>query len=128
MDIAMTIQAINATIGVIALLVLFAGIGVAIKAYDSRRKREDEAFGLQAMMSDALMVEPRLSGLVLTPTVHPGHRAGSPLTVALGGTVPRPDLREVAIEVVRQAIGERRGDLRIEDHIVIDASASRHAA
>jgi hypothetical protein len=128
MDRAMTTQAINATVGVIALLILIAGIGVAIRAHDRRRKREDEAFGLQAMMSDALMVDPRLAGLVLTPTVRPSYRSRAPMTVALSGTVPRPELREVALEVARRAVGQRGGDVLIEDHIAIDPLMSRHAA
>jgi len=128
MDNAMTIQTVNATIGVIALLVLILGVGVAVKAYDRRQKREDEALGLQALMSDALMAEPRLSGLVLTPTVRPSHRGASSIAVELSGTVPRPELREVAFDVARRAVGERRADIPIEDRVVIDPLMSKHAA
>src|SRR5947209_12057356 len=51
---------------VVGLLVI---IGVVVKVFDLKQKRESEAVQLQAQLSDALLREPSLAGLPLTPTV-----------------------------------------------------------
>src|SRR6202040_1458896 len=51
------------------VVLLLVAVGVMVKLYDLRRKREDEAVALQARISDALLAEPSLSSLPLVPTV-----------------------------------------------------------
>jgi len=122
-------QAFDATFGMIALLGLLVMVGIAIKTYDTRRKREDEALALQGRMSDALLGEPRLSGLPVTPTIGLSLWGRPPVTVEISGLVPRPELRELAIQVVMRAMSDHHIAFRIEDRIVVDPYASaKHAA
>lgn len=123
----MSNQTLDTMIVVAVLLGLLVVTGVAIKMYDRKRKREDEALALQSAVSEALLVEPRLTGSVVTPTVHASGRR-SPVTVEITGTVPRPEFREIAIQVVMRVMSQRRADFRIEDRTAVDPSRSRHAA
>ena len=51
---------------VATMLVVVVLLGVAVKLYDLKRKREDEAIAAQARISDALLMEATLAGLPLT--------------------------------------------------------------
>jgi hypothetical protein len=125
----MSSQGLDAMLGMVALLGLLVMAGIAIKTYDKKRRREDEALGLQARMADALMAEPRLSGLAVTPTVRSLLWGRPPVTVEISGLVPRPELRELAIRVVMRAMSDHRTDFRIEDRIVVNPYVSAtHAA
>ncbi len=83
------------------LVALLAVIAFAVKAVDLRRKRTGEAVHLRSAISDALLRERALSGLAITPTVSIGFWRGSPVTIAVSGTVPTPEGRETVIRVVR---------------------------
>ena len=107
------------------LLVL---LGVAVKLYDLKRKREDEAIAAQARVSDALLMDATLAGLPLTPTAHLPLWRGTPLVVEITGAVPRPELREAAVDVARREIGRSRSDFQIENRIAVDPAALGHAA
>lgn len=55
---------------VATMLLVVVLLGVAVKLYDLKRKREDEAVAAQARISDALLMDANLAGLPLTPTAH----------------------------------------------------------
>jgi hypothetical protein len=82
-------------------------------------------------MSDALLEEPRLYGLAVTPTIRLSLWGKPPVTVEISGSVPQPELRELAVQVVMRAMSDHHGptDFRIEDRIVVNPYVSaRHAA
>src|SRR4029453_18938328 len=48
------------------LLAFFVAIGIAVKLYDAKRMREEQGVGLQARLSDSLLLTP---GLTYIPVV-----------------------------------------------------------
>ena len=107
---------------------LLAITGIAVKLYDLKRKREDEGVALQARLSDALLIEPLLAGVPVTPTVHVPFWGSSPAVITLSGTVSRPELHDAAVQLVMREMSQARANYRIEDHITVDALVSRRAA
>ncbi|MBI2527940.1 MAG: hypothetical protein HYY95_09440 [Candidatus Rokubacteria bacterium] len=113
-------------VGVIgALLVL---IGITVKMYDLKRQREEEGVALQARISDALMMDPSLAGLALTPTVRIPFRRGLSGAVTVTGVAPTPQLREAAIQLVMREVTHAGARVHIEDRIAVDTMLARHAA
>ena len=55
---------------IVLLLGLLVLVGVGVKLYDLKRKREAEGVHVQAQVSDALLRDPSLFGLAVTPTAH----------------------------------------------------------
>lgn len=104
---------------VVIIIGLLIVIGVAVKLFDLRRKREAEAVQLQAQVSDALLREPSLAGIPLTPTAHVPFWSGTPATVEVAGRVPSPGIRELVLRIVRDEAARIRGDVRIEDHLAV---------
>jgi len=113
---------------VATMLLVVVLLGVAVKLYDLKRKREDEAVAAQARISDALLMDANLAGLPLTPTAHLPLWRGTPLVVEITGAVPRPELREAAVDVAKREIGRSRSDFQIEDRIAVDPAPLGHAA
>lgn len=109
----------------LALLVI---VGVGVKLYDLKRTRESEAVHLQAQLSDALLREPGLSGLPLTPTARVSTFKGSPAMVEISGQVPTAEAREHALRVVRAEAARIRPDVEIEDRIAIVPSMGARVA
>ncbi len=103
-----------------AMLTLVVLLGVAVKLYDLKRKREEEAVAAQARISDALLMDAALSGLPLTPTAHVPLWRGTPVILEITGSVPRTELREAAMDVARREMARSRPDFRLEDHIAVD--------
>lgn len=103
-----------------AMLTLVVLLGIGVKLYDLKRKREEEAVATQAKISDALLMDATLSGLPLTPTAHLPLWSGTPLTLEIAGSVPRTELREIALGVARREMARTRQDFRIEDRIAVD--------
>jgi hypothetical protein len=102
-----------AVVGVVAGLLIIVGIGV--KMFDLRRKRQAEAVQLQAQLSDALLREGDMS---ITPTAHIPLWAGGPVTVEVSGPVPRsPEGREAALQLVEREAARIRPDVRVIDRI-----------
>ena len=110
------------------ILILVVLLGFAVKLYDLKRKREDEAVTAQARVSDALLMDATLAGLPLTPAAHLPLWKGSPLVVEITGAVPRPELREAAVDVAKREMGRSRSDFLIEDHIAVKPAGVGHAA
>jgi hypothetical protein len=113
----------------VAVLVIF---GAIVKVHDVRRRREEEGLTLQAWLGDALLTEPLLRGAAVIPTVRVPLRKGSPVKVEVMGSVPSPDLRERAIDIVRQEarrFARYARDVEVEDRLsVLPSIAARRAA
>ena len=107
---------------------LLALTGIAAKLYDTKRKREDEGVALQARLSDALLTEPPLAHLPITPTVHVPSGPRAQAVIILTGTVPTPALREAVLRLVIREATFPRGSYRIEDRLLVDTPMLRHAA
>src|SRR5262249_58978799 len=76
-------------------------LGALVKVHDVRRRREEQGLTLQAWLGDTLLTDPLLRGAAIILTVRVP-RNGSPLKVEVMGSVPSPDMRERAINIVRQ--------------------------
>jgi len=113
-------------VAVVALLVLI--VWSAVKFYDRSRKREEEAVALQARISDALMVEPSLSALPLTPTVRMPLSRRGPVMIELSGSVPRPALRQAAIDVVLREVESTGRGCALQDRIAVTSARLGRAA
>jgi len=110
------------------LIGLLAITGIAVKLYDMKRKREDEGVALQARLSDALLTEPSLAPLPITPTVHVPFRPRAQAVIALTGTVPTPAQREAVLRLVIREATLPQSNYRIEDRLFVDTLMSRRAA
>src|SRR2546428_1041864 len=106
--------AIAAVGAVVGLLVV---IGIVAKLFDLKQKRESEAVQLQAQLSDALLREPSLAGLPLTPTVHVPMWTGTPARIEITGQVPRPELKDLALRLVSDEASRIRSDIKIVDRL-----------
>jgi hypothetical protein len=113
---------------VAAMLSLVVLLGIGVKLYDLKRRREEEAVAAQARVSDALLMDASLAGLPLTPTAHVPLWKGTPLVVEINGAVPRAELRFAAVDVARREISRSRSDFQVEDHIKVDPALLTRAA
>jgi hypothetical protein len=113
---------------VAVILGLLAVVGVGVKLYDLKRKREAEAVHLQAQISDALLRDPALFGMPITPTAHVPFLGGTPAVIEVTGHVPSQEARETALRIIRAEAARIRPDFRIEDRLALDASIARRAA
>ena len=111
-----------------AIILLLLLVGVGVKLYDLKRKREQDAAALQARMSDALMVDPVLSPFPLTPTVRIPLWSGRPVMIEVSGVVPGAGLRQAAVDLaLREALRHGR-TCRLVDRIAVDPSIVKRAA
>jgi hypothetical protein len=110
---------------VIALLVM---VGAAVKLYDMKRKREDEAVAIQARLSDTLLTEPALALLPVTPTVRRPLGWHAQAVITLAGTVPTRALRDAVLQLVNREAASLADNYRIEDRLLVDPRVSRRAA
>src|SRR5207244_13250389 len=99
----------------------------AMKLFHLNRNRESEAVQLQAQLSDALLREPSLAGLPLTPTVHVPMWTGTPATIDVTGQVPRPELKDLAVRLVSDEASRIRSDIKIVDRLSIVPTAAQAA-
>jgi hypothetical protein len=114
-------------VGVVgALIVLIVAVGIAVKFYDAKRKREEEGVVLQARLSDALLLHPSLAGMPVVASVSMPLWRGSPPVVEVRGTVSNQPAREMAMQVVQRELNGINA--RIEDEIVVDPLAVRRVA
>lgn len=103
-------------------------IGVVGRLLDLRRRREDEALGLQSRVSDALMLEPGLAGLAVTASMHVPLWPRKPPTLEIVGRVPTPDQHELASRVAMRTLAERAAEVQVEDRVWVDPVMRGHAA
>ncbi len=116
-----------ALVGIVGVfLALFVAVGIAVKIYDAKRKREEQGVALQARLSDALLLTPNLIRMPVVASVHvPLLRSAAPV-VELKGTVLTQDARETALRVVQRELAGTNAEL--EDQIVVDPQGVRVAA
>ncbi|MGH7393496.1 MAG: hypothetical protein ACREM3_29180 [Candidatus Rokuibacteriota bacterium] len=120
----MNSQILPAVLIVVALLVI---LGVLVKVLDLKRKREAEAVHVQAQISDALLREPALFGMPVTPTAHVPLWSGTPVKVEVTGQIPAPEARDVVLRLVRAEAVRVRPDVDIEDRLTVDPGVARVA-
>jgi hypothetical protein len=117
--------------GIIAFLLVMAllvAVGVAVKVYDVKRKRDDEGVALQSRLSDALLGDPSLAGCPVTPTVHVPFSRRSPTTITLTGTVPSGARRDTVMQLVKVVAMPIDRNYEIEDRLLVDPQMIRRAA
>ena len=107
-------------------LLLIVGIGV--KIWDAKRKREADAVHLQSQLSDALLREADFFGLAITPTVHAGLRRSAPMIIEVTGQAPSQTVRDAALRIVRDEASRTRSDFEIVDRIEVRPEAVRRIA
>jgi hypothetical protein len=98
---------------------LLVAIGVVVKLYDLRRKREAESVHLQAQISDALLRDPALFGLPVAANAHVPLWSGTPATIELTGDVPDPDLRAAVLRIAELEARRIRPDIVIADRMML---------
>jgi len=104
---------------VAAAAVVVVVLWSAMTLYDRRRKRTEEAVALEARISDALMLERSLSGFPLTPAVRMSFWGRGSVTVELTGSVPRPALRQAAIDLVFLEVERTGRACSLQDRIAV---------
>jgi hypothetical protein len=117
--------AIAIVVMVVALLVV---IGVGVKLYDLKRKREDEVMSLQSRISDALLLDPSLAGLPITAFASGPLWRRSRVVIAVRGPVPTPELRAAVMRLVEKELSSREPGARAEDRMVVDPLMGKHVA
>ncbi|HEU4366768.1 MAG TPA: hypothetical protein VFV05_00910 [Methylomirabilota bacterium] len=122
-------QGAGSTAIVIGLLLgLLVLVGVGVKLYDLKRTREAEGVQLQAQISDALLRDPGLFGLAVTPTAYVPWWSGGPVRLDVVGRVPTPGTRERALRLIEREARQIRSDVVIVDRLDVDASAGARVA
>jgi hypothetical protein len=117
--------------GILAFLLVMAliiAVGVAVKVYDVKRKREDDGIALQSRLSDALLSDPSLAGCPVTPTVHVPFSRRSFTTITLTGTVPSGARRDTVMQLVKLVAMPLDTNYEIEDRLLVDPRMIRRAA
>ena len=117
-------QILAAIVLVAALLVI---LGILVKLLDLKRKREAESVHVQAQVSDALLREPALFSLPITPTARVPLWSGTPVTVEVAGQVPAPGVRDMVLDLVRSEAARVRPDVQVDDRLTVDPSLARVA-
>src|SRR5258705_13763467 len=119
---AATSGGLSPTVTVFLLLAgLLVIVGISVKLYDLKRKREAEAVHLQAQVSDALLRDPTLFGLAVTPTAPVPWWSGTPVRLEVCGRVPTAEARERALRLVEQEARSVRPDVEFVDKLEIQA-------
>jgi len=120
--------AVTTTVVVASLLAVLVVLGALIKMLDLKRKRDSEAVVVQARISDAVLRDPRLFSLPITPTAHVPLWKGTPVTVEVAGQVPSDDLREAAIGLIEREASQLGPEVRIESRIGVVPTMARRSA
>ena len=113
---------------VVVVVVLLVVIGVGIKLYDLKRKREEEVMVLQSQISDALLLDPSLARLPITAFASGSPWRRSRMVIAIRGPVPTPELRAAVMRLVERELASRKPGARAEDRMVVDPLMGRHVA
>ena len=109
----------SAALGFLVILALLVIVGVAVRLYDRKRKREAEAVHLQAQVSDALMRDARLAGLVLTPTARVPTWGGGPAIIEISGEALDLPTHDAVLRLAREEASRLRPDVQIEDRLMV---------
>ena|SRR5204863_1390554 len=109
------------TLAVFLLLFgLLVIVGIGVKLYDFKRKREAEGVHLQAQVSDALLRDPMMFGLAVTPTAHVPLLSGTPARLEVTGHVPTAEARERALRIIEAEARSLRPDVTIVDKLEVE--------
>ena len=95
-------------------------VGIGVKLYDLKRKRDAEGVHLQAQVSDALLRDATLFGMAVTPTAHVPWWSGTPARLELVGRVPTPDARDRARRIAEEEALGVRSDVEIVDRLEVE--------
>jgi hypothetical protein len=120
--------AVTTAVVVGSLLAVLVVLGALVKMLDLKRKRDSEAVVVQARISDAVLRDPRLFSLPITPTAHVPLWKGTPVTVEVAGQVPSEDLREAAILLVEREASQLGPEVHVESKIGIEPTMARRSA
>jgi hypothetical protein len=120
--------AMTTAVVVTSVLGVLVVLGALVKMMDLKRKRDGEAIVVQARISDAVLRDPRLFSLPITPTAHVPLWKGAPVTLEVAGRVPSEDLREAAIRLVEREASQLGPDVRIESKIGVEPTMARRSA
>ena len=110
------------------VLLVLVSIGVAVKVFDHKRKREEEAVSLQSQISDALLLDRSLVGLPITAVASSSLWDRGPVVIAITGTVPTPEQREAVMRLGGQELSRRPTIARVEDRLVVDPLMQKQTA
>lgn len=110
------------------VLLVLVSIGVAVKVFDHKRKREDEAVSLQSQISDALLLDRSLAGLPITAVADRSLWRRAPVVITITGTVPTPEQREAVMRLVAQELSRRHAFARAEDRLLVDPLMQKRTA
>jgi hypothetical protein len=111
-------------IGIVVILAVLV-IG---RLVDWRRGRAEEAMGLQARLSDALMVDPAAGDTTATVVARVPMWPGAPLTLEVRGSVRTPEARDAAIRTALRVLADQPGRVSLEDRLWVDPAPLRQAA
>jgi hypothetical protein len=100
-------------------LVLLGALILSVAIMDLRRKRRAQGIAIEGQIADALMREPRLTGAVITAMAHVPLTGRTGPTVEIRGEVEYPELRDVAVRIVRQELLRHHSEGRVEDRIFV---------
>ena len=120
--------AVTTAVVVASLVAVVVVIGVLIKMLDLKRKRDSEAVVVQARISDAVLRDPRLFSLPITPTAHVPLWKGRPVTVEVAGQVPSDDLRDAAIGLIEHEASQLGPEVHVESRIEVVPTMARRSA
>ena len=95
-------------------------VGIGVKLYDLKRKRDAEGVHLQAQVSDALLRDPTLFGMAVTPTAHVPWWSGTPARLEIVGRVPTPEARDRACRIIEDEARSLRPDVEIVDRLEVE--------
>jgi hypothetical protein len=113
---------------IVLLLGLLVLVAAGVKLYDLKRTREAEGVHLQAQVSDALLRDPSLFGLPVTPTAHVPWWSGTPVRLEVVGRVPTSEARDRVVALVEQEARQLRSDVEIVDRLQVDTTAGIRVA
>lgn len=120
--------AVTTAVVVGSLLAVLIVLGALVKMLDLKRKRDSEAVVVQARLSDAILRDPRLFSLPITPTAHVPLLTGKPVTVEVAGQVPSEDLRDAAVDLVEREASLLGADVHIQSRIGVVPTMARRSA
>jgi len=111
-----------------AVIVLLGAAMLLAKLYDLHWRREAKSTALEARIAESLLRDPSFLHLPVVATVHIPFWRGSPITVEMTGSVPRPELRQALLELALREGKARAGTVCLEDRIVVDPAMKKRAA
>jgi hypothetical protein len=112
-------------VAAVAVMLILGALG---RVHELRDRRAAAAIAVQGEIADALLRNPALFGLSLTPTARVPVWWGSRVTVKVAGEVPSRELRTVALRTAERGAAELLVRVRIKSRIRVVRSRTRRAA